>query len=284
MRKLRVIGAKKLRLGWGLQPPAGAICAFGARMIYDGSRLTYVANRSDRQGDPLQYKDAWVNFLNQSAMAQIREMIATYTPDPTSEHRYEIEFKIKGAKIGLAVDTKGSHGYLYVGAWLIPLRVTGAKGSGRKGKISSERDLKELIDDATSEFSHGELEFKGKALDFIKKEIDLPDDVGADEDLNAIVLDGKHYRLDEFKRTLELYFRNLEPEDVSSRYFKFTRETWDADSYFRGSDDSEILGGLNKGSTKSEIRNRAEELVEDALDHGYALELSDVVKYLESLI
>lgn len=93
---------------WGLQ--RDIIPCFGARLVQEGNRLHYLADRASMTGT---FSDADLRHLDQSfplLMKQMELMLSTGELSPRYPHRVTLYEK----GLTCEVDTLGSHGYVYL--------------------------------------------------------------------------------------------------------------------------------------------------------------------------
>jgi len=131
-------GPVALKPAWGMEPPVGAVAAWGARAIYTANRQSYAANYTKRgtlrkrgreprftvellhdrmgpAGDPALVKGlcAW---LDKVGMPRLRKECDVKFVTPDSNDR--IEFT--DGRYTLVASPRESYGYLYIGAWMTP--------------------------------------------------------------------------------------------------------------------------------------------------------------------
>lgn len=100
---------------WGLQ--RDIIPCFGARLVQEGNRLHYLADRASVTGT---FSDADLRHLDQALpllMKQIELMLTSGELTPRHPHRVTLYAK------GLVceADTLGSHGYVYIAIYPTPV-------------------------------------------------------------------------------------------------------------------------------------------------------------------
>lgn len=102
---------EKKHLEFGLQPPASAKTAWGARAIFKrGPAIDIVFNRQDAFGEEKAVQDLveWVRTVGLPEMEEATEDLS-----PTSEETVTIK---KGRRT-IKASPRRSHGYLYIVAW-----------------------------------------------------------------------------------------------------------------------------------------------------------------------
>jgi hypothetical protein len=115
---------------FGLQPPANATVAWGARAIVDTrdgyATLDLLSDRQQFRGDESQIPDlqAW---LNQDALPEVRWRVARFEPELTDGHSRSI-IVIERSGWRLMASQQASYGYLYLAAF--PYTAS-AKGGGQ---------------------------------------------------------------------------------------------------------------------------------------------------------
>ncbi|MGK3185379.1 type IV toxin-antitoxin system YeeU family antitoxin [Raoultella planticola] len=100
---------------WGLKP--AAIPCFGARLVQEGNRLHYLADRANFNG---QFCDADLRHLDQGfpvLMKQLELMLTSGELNPRYQHC--VTLYAKG--LTCEADTLGSHGYVYIAIYPIPV-------------------------------------------------------------------------------------------------------------------------------------------------------------------
>jgi hypothetical protein len=104
----------QLTLRFGLQPPAEATVAWGARFIFKLTEpLDFLHDRQDVSGGEAQ-KDALCEDLNRIAFRKLfNDKVKAVHLNPWDSRR--VEWEQDG--IHFAMDPKASHGYLYAVAW-----------------------------------------------------------------------------------------------------------------------------------------------------------------------
>ena len=127
----------QLKLAWGLVPPEGVSAAWGARAIYTYNRAAYDANHTKRgaerkrglinyfnvdllhdrksmEGDPLSLEllCAWLDKVG--LLRLIKECNERFIM-PDSEDVVEFTDGL----YSLRATPRASHGYLYIGAWVV---------------------------------------------------------------------------------------------------------------------------------------------------------------------
>ena len=103
--------AEKRSLEWGLQPPAGAKAAWGARAIFKrGPAIDIVWDRQDAFGDEkaVQALVEWVRTVGIPALETATEDLS-----PKSDETVTIK---KGGRT-IKASPRRSHGYLYIVEW-----------------------------------------------------------------------------------------------------------------------------------------------------------------------
>jgi hypothetical protein len=103
--------AEKRNLEWGLQAPAEAKAAWGARAIFKrGPAIDIVFDRQDAFGDEEKVKDL-VEWMRTTGLPMLEE--ATADLSPTSDQTVSI----RRGKRNIKASPRRSHGYLYIVAW-----------------------------------------------------------------------------------------------------------------------------------------------------------------------
>lgn len=103
--------AEKKSLEWGLQPPAGARAAWGARAIFKrGPAIDIVWDRQDAFGDETVVKDLvdWVRDTGIPLLTEATEDLSQRSDETVT---------IKRGRRTIKASPRRSHGYLYIVAW-----------------------------------------------------------------------------------------------------------------------------------------------------------------------
>ena len=93
---------------WGLKP--AAVPCFGARLVQEGNRLHYLADRASITGT---FSESDLRHLDQAfplMMKQLEQMLTTGELDPSSQHCVTRHHN----GLTCEADTLGSHGYVYI--------------------------------------------------------------------------------------------------------------------------------------------------------------------------
>ena len=112
--------SNKQSIGWGLMvmAPDEAAAKWGARAILRGSDIDLVHDRQSIEGSP-EARKKLVRWLNGTAFpagrTKLVRLIQNGEVRPDKGNRIVL-YEDDTAK--LIADTHGSHGYLYIGAWL----------------------------------------------------------------------------------------------------------------------------------------------------------------------
>lgn len=120
----------QLQLEWGLQPPKNAVAAWGARAILKDGFVDLLWDRQDCKSCDEATKAKLVEALNSGVLKRMHECVAERHKqgriDPTSQCKHLLVQD--GAddtgehSIFVEADTRGSHGYLYIVAYLTEIR------------------------------------------------------------------------------------------------------------------------------------------------------------------
>ena len=100
---------------WGLRHSASP--CFGARLVQEGNRLHYLADRANFDG---QFCDADLRHLDQAfpvLMKQLELMLTSGELNP--RHQHCVTLYAKG--LTCEADTLGSHGYVYIAIYPTPV-------------------------------------------------------------------------------------------------------------------------------------------------------------------
>lgn len=103
---------------WGLQRDMTP--CFGARLVQEGNRLHYLADRASITG---QFSDADLRHLNQAfplLLKQLELMLVSGELNPRQQHG--VTLYAKG--LTCEADSLGSHGYVYVAIYPTPSEAT----------------------------------------------------------------------------------------------------------------------------------------------------------------
>ncbi|HDY9369692.1 type IV toxin-antitoxin system YeeU family antitoxin [Klebsiella quasipneumoniae] len=93
---------------WGLKP--AAIPCFGARLVQEGNRLHYLADRSSITGT---FSDVDLRHLDQSFPVLLKQLeLMLVSGELTSRHQHRITLCHNG--LTCEADTLGSCGYVYI--------------------------------------------------------------------------------------------------------------------------------------------------------------------------
>ena len=93
---------------WGLK--SAVTPCFGARLVQEGNRLHYLADRASITG---QFSDADLRYLDQAfplLLKQIELMLTSGELNPRHQHSVTLYAKV----LTCEADSLGSHGYVYV--------------------------------------------------------------------------------------------------------------------------------------------------------------------------
>ncbi|MCD9264600.1 type IV toxin-antitoxin system YeeU family antitoxin [Citrobacter youngae] len=99
---------------WGLQ--CSITPSFGARLVQEGNRLHYLADRASMTGT---FSDADLRHLDQAfplLMKQMELMLSTGELSPRHPHRATLYAK----GLTCEADSLGSHGYIYIAIYPTP--------------------------------------------------------------------------------------------------------------------------------------------------------------------
>lgn len=99
---------------WGLKP--AAIPCFGARLVQEGNRLHYLADRASINGT---FSDADLRHLDQSfplLLKQLELMLVSGELNP--RHQHSVTLYAKG--LTCEADSLASHGYVYIAIYPTP--------------------------------------------------------------------------------------------------------------------------------------------------------------------
>jgi cytoskeleton bundling-enhancing protein CbeA-like protein len=100
---------------WGLRP--GVSPCFGVRLVQEGNRLHYLADRASISGI---FSDEDLRHLDQSfpvLLKQLELMLTSGELNP--RHQHGVTLYAKG--LTCEADTLGSHGYVYIAIYPIPV-------------------------------------------------------------------------------------------------------------------------------------------------------------------
>lgn len=103
---------KANKLTWGLEPPAAATSAWGARAIYTTGPMT-IDLLPDRQAAFGPRVRSLIDWMNESGLPALKRELLAHDVRPADQQRIEV---LDGA-FKLAASPRGSHGYLYIVAW-----------------------------------------------------------------------------------------------------------------------------------------------------------------------
>ncbi|ASQ19709.1 type IV toxin-antitoxin system YeeU family antitoxin [Enterobacter cloacae] len=93
---------------WGLQ--RDIIPCFGARLVQEGNRLHYLADRASITGT---FSDADLRHLDQAFSLLMKQMeLMLTTGELTPRHPHRVTLYAKG--LTCEADSLGSHGYIYI--------------------------------------------------------------------------------------------------------------------------------------------------------------------------
>ncbi|NDO82725.1 hypothetical protein CJP72_18695 [Citrobacter sp. NCU1] len=99
---------------WGLQP--NITPCFGARLVQEGNRLHYLADRASITG---QFSDADLRYLDQAFPLLLKQLELMLTSgELTPRHQHGVTLYAKG--LVCEADTLGSCGYLYIAIYPTP--------------------------------------------------------------------------------------------------------------------------------------------------------------------
>ncbi len=100
---------------WGLRRSVSP--CFGARLVQEGNRLHYLADRANYDG---QFCDTDLRHLDQAfpvLMKQLELMLTSGELNP--HHQHGVTLYAKG--LACEADTLGSHGYVYIAIYPAPV-------------------------------------------------------------------------------------------------------------------------------------------------------------------
>ncbi|CGA57146.1 MULTISPECIES: type IV toxin-antitoxin system YeeU family antitoxin [Enterobacteriaceae] len=99
---------------WGLKPTVTP--CFGARLVQEGNRLHYLADRSSIAGT---FSDADLRHLDQAFPLLLKQMELMLTSgELTPRHQHCVTLYAKG--LTCEADSLGSHGYIYIAIYPTP--------------------------------------------------------------------------------------------------------------------------------------------------------------------
>ena len=98
-------------MNWGIQPPAGTAVAFGARAILRDGYVDLIHDRMGFSGEPGEAREALRTFLKTKGDRTIRELATACNPAVAHE------FSVVEDGYVVKINTRASHGYLYIGVW-----------------------------------------------------------------------------------------------------------------------------------------------------------------------
>lgn len=100
---------------WGLKP--AAIPCFGARLVQEGNRLHYLADRASITGTFSESDLRHLNLVFPLLLKQLELMLTS--GELTPRHQHGVTLYAKG--LTCEADTLGSHGYVYIAIYPIPV-------------------------------------------------------------------------------------------------------------------------------------------------------------------
>ena len=124
--------ASQLKIEWGLQPPADAIAAWGARALFTQSgRIDIIWDRCSFDG-PEDEVHQLIDWIEDIGMDDLRDMAENLPWD--SHHVIRV---YGGKEFEMNATPKASYGYLFIGAWKKPATESTphAESAGEKEKI-----------------------------------------------------------------------------------------------------------------------------------------------------
>lgn len=99
---------------WGLKP--GVTPCFGARLVQEGNRLYYLADRASITG---QFSDADLRHLDQAFPVLLKQLELMFASGELSpRHQHGVTLSAKG--LTCDADTLSSCGYLYIAIYPTP--------------------------------------------------------------------------------------------------------------------------------------------------------------------
>ncbi|HAW2355279.1 TPA: type IV toxin-antitoxin system YeeU family antitoxin [Escherichia coli] len=99
---------------WGLKPTVTP--CFGARLVQEGNRLHYLADRSSIAGT---FSDADLRHLDQAFPVLLKQMeLMLVSGELSSRHQHCVTLYAKG--LTCEADSLGSHGYIYIAIYPTP--------------------------------------------------------------------------------------------------------------------------------------------------------------------
>ena len=102
---------------WGLK--ATVTPCFGARLVQEGNRLHYLADRASLMG---QFSDADLRHLDQAFPVLLKQLGLMLTSgELTPRHQHRVTLYAKG--LTCEADSLGSHGYIYLAIYPTPPEV-----------------------------------------------------------------------------------------------------------------------------------------------------------------
>ena len=109
----------QLQPGYHVPEGVNTDAAWGARMITQGAFLDFVGDRQSLAYRSEEARDELTSALDGWVIKQMREVykrkFERYEVSPNYEHEFVI---YEGKRIKALANTNGSHGYLYISAWL----------------------------------------------------------------------------------------------------------------------------------------------------------------------
>lgn len=99
---------------WGLQPSITP--CFGARLVQEGNRLHYLADRASITG---QFSNADLRHLDQAFPVLLKQLeLMLLSGELSPRHQHCVTLYVKGLTCN--ADTQGSCGYLYIAIYPTP--------------------------------------------------------------------------------------------------------------------------------------------------------------------
>lgn len=98
---------------FGISPPDGVKCAWGARAIFRDNTIDLLWDRQTTVGEAKQCEKL-LKWVNKTALPKLRKMARGVGQD---EYR---NLTIENEKYILHANPRSSYGYLYIGAWEKP--------------------------------------------------------------------------------------------------------------------------------------------------------------------
>ena len=103
------------KLEWGLRPfkTGNYLAGFGARMIWNGNKITFLPDRQQFIGNA-KTCEALRNWINNKALSKLKQYIADHHWTGATTEIYTDETWL----YRIEVSPNGSHGYLYLSAYM----------------------------------------------------------------------------------------------------------------------------------------------------------------------